>query len=211
MRTEAWPKVALLAALAAASMTAMPARADETEEPGRLAAVQKRKFRLDHEIFAAAGLLPLDAFYKGVGPVGSYTWHMSDQWGWEVVRGQYSFAFNTALRDQLINDFQVKPTEFEQVEYMLTSSALWTPLYGKLAMFNSSVVHSEMYGLIGATVARLTSSFKPGPQLGLGFRFFLSSAVSLRVEARYHYLFARKSTQILDVAAGLAFNLGGTD
>ncbi len=200
-----------MAALAAASMTAMPARADETEDPGRLAAVQKRKFRLDHEIFAAAGLLPLDAFYKGVGPVGSYTWHMSDQWGWEVIRGQYSFPFNTSLRDQLVKDFKVKPTEIEQVQYMLTTSAHWTPLYGKLAMSNSMVVHAEMYGLIGGTIAKLTGSFKPGPQLGLGFRFFLSSAVSMRVETRYHYLFANKSTQILDVAAGLAFNLGGTD
>jgi outer membrane beta-barrel protein len=212
VRTRAWLKIALCAGLAGAALAPQAARAaDQAEEPGKLAAVQKRKYRLDHEIYAAAGVLPLDAFYKGVGPVGSYTWHMSDLWAWEVVRGQYAFTFNTSLRDQLLNNFLVKPTEFEEVQYLLTSSAIWTPLYGKMAMFNSLVVHAEMYGILGASVAKMTSSFKPGPQAGIGFRFFLSPAVSLRIEARYHYLFAKTSTQVLDVAGGLAFNLGGTE
>ncbi len=211
VNTGALPKLILCAALAAS--VPIEARADDTaEEPGRLAAVQKRKYRLDHELYAAAGLLPLDSFYKGIGPIASYTWHMSDVWGWEVVRGQYTFPVETSLRTQLIQDFHVKPTEFEEAQYLLSTSALWTPLYGKLAMFNERVVHAEMYGIVGATVARFSKgTFKPGPQVGLGLRFFLSPAVSLRVEGRYHYLFANTSTQIVDLAAGLAFNLGGTE
>lgn len=211
MKTGALPKLVLCAALAASIPIAASAE-ENAEEPGRLAAVQKRKYRLDHELYAAAGLLPLDAFYKGIGPVASYTWHMGDVIGWEVVRGQYSFAMATSLRNQLIKDFQVKPTEFEEAQYLLTSSLIWTPLYGKMAMFNSRVVHAEMYGILGATVARFSKgSFKPGPQVGLGLRFFLSPSVSLRLEGRYHYLFANTSSQIVDIAAGLAFNLGGTE
>lgn len=212
MRTGALPKLVLCAALLTASIP-FAARAEETaEEPGRLAAVQKRRFRLNHEIFASAGLLPLDAFYRGVGPVAGYTWHITNVWGWEVIRGQYSFALSTGLRDQLLQDHRVKPTQFEEAQILLTSSAIWTPLYGKMAMFNSRVVHSEMYGIFGATVARFSKgSFKTGPEAGLGFRLFLSSVVSFRTEVRYHYLIAKSSTGVLDVAAGLAFNLGGAD
>jgi outer membrane beta-barrel protein len=212
VKTGALPRLALCAALLTASIP-FAARAEETaEEPGRLAAVQKRRFRLNHEIFASAGFLPLDAFYKGIGPVVSYTWHTSDVWGWEVIRGQYSFAFDTNLRDQLLNDHGVKPTAFEEAQLLLTSSFIWTPLYGKMALFNSKVVHSEMYGILGATVARFSKgSFKPGPEAGVGFRFFLASAISLRTEVRYHYLFAKSSSGVLDVAAGLAFNLGGVE
>lgn len=212
MKTGALPKLAVCAALCAASIPAAVRAKDAVGEPGRLAAVQRRTFHLDHELFAAAGYLPLDAYYRGVGPVASYTWHASDTWGWEIARGQYSFALSTSLRDQLLQNFRAKPADFPEARFLLSSSIVLKPLYGKLAMFDSRVVHSEVYGLIGATVAGFSSGvFKPGPQVGLGLRFFLSRGVSLRVEARYHYLFAKASSQIADVAAGFSFNLGGTE
>lgn len=212
MKTGAVPKLAVCVALCAASFPAAASAKDAVGEPGRLAAVQRRTFRVDHEIYAAAGYLPLDAYYKGVGPIGSYTWHMSDAWGWEIVRGQYSFGFSTSLRDELLQIFRAKPADFEETKLLVSSTIVLKPLYGKLAMFDSRVVHSEVYGLLGATVGVFSSgAFKPGPQVGLGFRFFLSHVVSLRVEARYHYLFAKAPSQIVDIAAGFSFNLGGTE
>jgi outer membrane beta-barrel protein len=180
-------------------------------EPGRLAAVQRRKFRLDHELHVAATLLPLDAFYKGIGPVAGYTWHFGDRLGWEVVRGGYSLDVKTGLREQLESDWNVAPTEFEEAQLLLGSALVFRPLYGKMALLNRNVVHAEMYGLLGGTVAKYTRSFKPGPQAGLGVRFFLSESISFRAEGRYHLLVSKGLEQLLELSAGFAFNLGGVD
>ena len=185
--------------------------ADETLEPGRLAAGQRRKFRLDHELFAAGTLLPLDAFYKGIGPVASYTFHFGDAFGWEVARAGYSFRLETSLHEQLENDFKVSATEFEEAQLLLGSALVFRPLYGKLALMNSSVIHGEMFGLLGGSVMRFTRSFKPGPQAGLGFRLYLSEAISFRTEARYHLLFSGGLTHVVEISSGFAFNLGGAD
>lgn len=200
--------------LGLALLACLPASAFAEEsalEPGRLAAVQRRKFRLDHELQVAATLLPLDAFYKGIGPVAGYTWHFGDALGWEVVRGGYSFGLKTGLREQLENDWNVAPTEFEEAQLLLGSALVFRPLYGKMALLNRSVLHAEMYGLLGGTVARYTKSFKPGPQAGFGVRFFLSESISMRVEGRYHLLFSKGLEQMLELSAGFAFNLGGVD
>jgi outer membrane beta-barrel protein len=185
--------------------------AEESEEPGKLAAVQKRKFRMDHEIFAAAGFTPLDAFYKGIGPIAGYALHFNDVFAWEIVRGGYSFNLNTSLRTQLEKDFGVAPTRFDEMLWMAGTALMVTPFYGKLSFINHSVMHTELFLLIGGTVGKFTQNYKPGPQAGLGLRFFLSNWISLRVEGRYHYLFSSKPSQVVDLALGLSFSLGGTD
>ncbi len=202
-------------ALLLAAVLAFPAAVKaEGDEPGQLAAVQRRKFRMDHEIFLGGGLQPLDAFYKGLGPVGGYTLHFTDVLGWEVVRGGYSFRLGSGLREQLKKDFGVAPTRFEEMEWYVGTAAMITPFYGKLALLNRAVMHAEMFILVGATLGTFTGqtpTYKPGPQAGLGLRFFLSEWISVRFDFRYHYLIANKPTQVIDIALGLCFNLGGTD
>lgn len=208
MRAKATAAVLLAAVLFAPGFV----RAEEAEEPGRLAAVQRRKFRMDHEVFAALALQPLDAFYKGLGPVAGYTLHFSDVWAWEVLRGGYSFRLKTGLRDQLEKDYAVAPTKFDEMEWFVGTAAMITPFYGKLSFVNSSVTHAELFLTIGGSVGRFSeNTYKPGPQAGLGFRFFLAQWVSLRFDCRYHYLIAKNPTQVVDLTLGLALSLGGTD
>lgn len=200
------------AAIVLATVLLVPASVCWAEdEPGQLAAVQRRKFRMDHEIFAAAELQPLDAFYKGVGPVGGYTLHFTDVVAWEILRGGYSFRFKTGLREQLEKDFGVAPTKFDELEWYVGTAVMFTPFYGKLSLVNRSVTHAELFLVIGATVGKFTEHYKPGPQAGLGLRFFLSEWISVRFDVRYHYLISNKPAQVVDIALGLAFNLGGTD
>jgi outer membrane beta-barrel protein len=203
------------AAIVLAAVLALPLTSfAQDEDPGKLAAVQKRKYRMDHEIFLQGDLQPLDAFYKGAGVTGGYALHFSDVLAWEVIRGAYSFRLKTGLRDQLQKDFGVAPTAFEELEWMVSSALMITPFYGKLSLLNSAVTHAEIFIVVGATVAAFPGeklTFKPGPQLGIGLRFFLAKWCSIRFDTRYHYLFAKKQTQVVDLSLGLAFSLGGTD
>lgn len=207
MRAKASAAIVLAAALA---LPAAP-RAEEVE-PGKLAAIQKRKFRMDHEIFAQAGLQPADAFYKGLGPVAGYTLHFDDVWAWEILRGGYAFRFHTGLRDQLIKDHNVAPTAIDELSWMAGSALMVTPLYGKLAFANSTVIHAEVFFVLGAAVGAFKETYKPGPQAGLGLRVYLSQYWSMRFEGRYSYFIAKKdSTGVVDLNLGLALSLGGAD
>jgi len=209
MRAKATAAIVLIAVLA------LPLSSfAQDEDPGKLAAVQKRKYRMDHEIYLQAGLQPLDAFYKGFGPIAGYTLHFTDVLGWEILRGGYAFRFETGLREQLQKDFGVAPTAFEEMEWFAGSALMITPFYGKLSLLNSAVTHAEFFLLVGAVVGEFAAEkpvYKPGPQVGIGLRFFLSNWVSIRFDCRYDYLFGKKSTQVVDLTLGLAISLGGTD
>ncbi len=203
-------------ALALAALAAEAVAQDEVESAGRLAAIQQRKFRMDHEIAVSVGYLPLDAFYKGYTVEGGYTLHFSDWLAWEVARGAYSFNISTKLREQLEKDFQVQPTAFEQVQATITSAAMLVPAYGKYAFMNRVVVHSEFYLVIGGMGAWTTQSFKLGPVGGAGFRFFISELVSVRFDARYALVaggsLQRPSmTQIVSLSLGFGLDFGSAD
>ena len=150
----------LLAPVASAQLEAL-------ENPGTVAAVQDRLFRMNHELHLGVGVLPLDAFYKGVTASVGYTAHFSDTFAWTVGRGLYSYNLDTGLRGQLENQFGVAPTEFEEVEWMVGSDLVWSPWYGKTSFLNQSVTHFDVSLVAGASVLRMVDrSFRPGAEPG---------------------------------------------
>ena len=107
--------VALGFALAlVASGIAREAYAEESGNVGegpRIFSIQPRPYRLGHEFQLGLGVLPLDAFYVGVMPTGSYTFHFSDFWAWEIISLGYSMNFETSLQDDLYEDYGVHPVD----------------------------------------------------------------------------------------------------
>ena len=171
--------VALLLALAPAAASA---QFQELENPGSVSAVQERKYRMNHELELGIGALPLDAFYKGLTLGVGYTYHFSDYFAWRVGRGTYSYNLDTGLREQLERDFSVLPTQFEQVEWMVGSDLVWSPLYGKSAWMNSSVLHFAGSLSVGGTVLKLNTGFRPALNIGIGARVFSNEWLSFRFD-----------------------------
>jgi outer membrane beta-barrel protein len=166
---------------------------DESESSQAYAsmAVQNRLFTQTGEISAFVGLLPMDAFTKGLTLSGAYTHHFSDLWAWEAVHYFYSFHIGTGLRDDL-KAFDLGPTPFEVVDQMLTSNAVFTPIYWKGAVGNRSLIHGEFFLLLGAGYAWFTHSNRPAIDLGLGIRVYASRLFSFRVDVRHHTFFNDK-------------------
>src|SRR3954467_3288247 len=158
------------------------AQAEGLENPGRVAAVQERVYRMNQELSLGVGTLPLDAFYKGFGPQVTYTFHFSDSFAWQVGRAMYSYAAPTSLRQQLERDFGVLPTAFETVQWMAGSDLVWSPIYGKTSFLNQSVLHFEAYASIGGTLIKTNQNFRPALDLGIGVRLFTSRFVSYRLD-----------------------------
>jgi outer membrane beta-barrel protein len=172
---------ALLVAAALLPSVAL-AQAEELENPGKVAAVQERLFRMNQELSLGIGTLPLDAFYKGFGPQVTYTFHFTDTFAWQIGRGMYSYAASTSLRQQLEREFGVLPTQFDTVQWMAGSDLVWSPIYGKTSFLNQSVLHFEAFAMIGGTLIKTSQAFRPALDLGVGVRVFTSRFVSYRLD-----------------------------
>jgi len=178
--------------------------------------VQERLFRLGLELNAGVGLLPLNAFSKGVLAEGSVTYHFSNVWAWEIAQGGYVLAnLDTGLKDQLLNNFGVQPTQLSRDVFLVSSNLVFTPFYGKLAGLNRGISHVEVFFPIGPALGRYEdpAAWQKGMDVGLALRWFLGTQVSLRLDTRDYLLFESFSgfslTNELLVSLGISVAFGG--
>ncbi|MFZ5468630.1 MAG: outer membrane beta-barrel domain-containing protein [Myxococcota bacterium] len=202
---------AVLVGLAVLAPTLATAQVEELENPGTVAAVQERAFRMSHELTLGLGSLPLDAFYKGFYGQVSYTYHFTDSFAWQVGRGAYSYNLNTGLREQLERDFGVLPTAFDEVQYMVGSDLFWSPMYGKTAFLNKSVLHFSAHFIGGATVFKFTNAFRPAVNVGLGARLFQNRYVSYRLDLTNNLVLSERPFNVLTIQLLAALNFGATE
>jgi outer membrane beta-barrel protein len=193
------------------------AQATALENPGDVAAVQDRLYRLNHELSLGVGLLPADAFYKGYFASVSYTYHFNDTFAWQVGRGAYSYNVKTSLRQQLERDFGVVPTAaaFEdEVQWMVGSDLVLSPIYGKMAFFNRKVLHFQASVLGGVTIFKLNTDtgFRPAANLGLGLRFFTNQTISFRLDVTNNFVFTGpRVINVPTIQLATALNFGATE
>jgi outer membrane beta-barrel protein len=207
----------ILVLFALSATVASPALADDDLDEEQVAtyAVQTRLFKLGGELNVAAGFLPINAFNKGLTVGGSFTYHFSTAWAWEVVNGAYVYKqLDTGLKTELLENFNVQPTEIAAMDLLLSSSLLLKPFYGKLAVWNRRLIHAEVSIPVGVALARYTNpqAYLPGPLLGVLVRVFLSPHTSLRIDTRDHLLFNHLSTRHeVHVSVGLSYAWGGDE
>jgi len=165
-----------------------PAVAEDDDEADQSsyssAVIQNRKYDPTHEFTATIGILPLDAFAKGITTSGSYTLHFSPHAAWEVAQFSYSFQVETDLNDKLAA-FDIEPTPFELLEYYLASNFVFKPLYWKGSWLNTGLTYGELLLTVGPAYGWFTRSSRPGLSIGTGFRLFGSQLLSFRLDARY--------------------------
>lgn len=188
---------------------------DIDEEQVATYAVQSRLFRLGGELDAAAGILPMNAFSKGLTVGGSFTYHFNNALAWEIINGVYVYKqLGTGLRTELEENFQAKPTDMSAIDLIMSSSLVLKPFYGKFALFNRKVVHMELSIPVGAALARYTDpqTYLPGPVAGLIFRIYLSPHASVRLDVREYVLFnGWNMRQEMHAALGFSFAWGGDE
>jgi outer membrane beta-barrel protein len=192
------------------------AEADVDTKEVQTYVVQERLFREGLELNGAIGILPLNAFSKGVVLGGSVAYHFTNLWSWEIAHGGYVIAnADTGLRSQLINNFDVQPTALSRATFLVDSNVVFTPFYAKVAGLNRSVDHLELFFPVGLAFAGYQdpTAYLGGLDLGLGLRWYLSPHTSIRFDAR-NYLLAPgfKNFSITDellFSLGLSVAFGG--
>lgn len=193
---------------------AASAQFEDIQNPGTVSAVQERTYRMNHEITLSVGVLPLDAFYKGIMAQVAYTAHFSDSFAWQVGRAMYSYNLDTGLRNQLEQSFGASPVDFDEVQYAIGSDLVWSPIYGKTTFLNSSVKHFEVYLLGGGSIIRLSrAGFRPALDVGIGARLFSSKVLSFRLDVTDNIVIApdRAFLNVMTVSLAVALNFGATE
>jgi outer membrane beta-barrel protein len=196
------------------------AHADGDDDADEVAtyAIQRRLFRVGLELNGGAGMLPINAFDKGFIVNGSVTWHFNSFVAWEIAQASYVFAqLDTGLKQQLMDNFSVQPTELATPLFLGSTNVVFTPFYGKLAAMNQSVGHVELFFPVGLALGRYENPgvFQEGLDLGLGFRWFLGPRLSARLDARDFLLTPGiknlSLTNELLFALGLSVAFGGAE
>lgn len=202
----------IVVAVAMVAAAARPARADDADElkSGRVIAVQERPYRMVHEFSVAAGTLPLDALYTGYTLGGSYTLHLSDLWAWEAISFHYSGNTQTGLEDNLASKYSVAPTSNPEIEYLVGSNLVITPLIGKLTLLNENIIHAAAFFTVGGGLTHFSDGFRPQASIGPGIRLFLGQVVSTRLDIRASVVPDIPSglDVILHITLGVSFNFG---
>lgn len=203
----------------------LPPIEEALDREQQLEVIQNRKYDLQHELNFSVGALPTDPFYKGYTVNAAYVWHIWDLLAWEAVSFTYSFNVNTKLKDEV---FRValatgaREPAFPHIEWALASRVLFKPLYGKQAIFNTTVVHVEAFlqaggdllsvqgvrGRRGEARDRILAGF----DFGGGLRLFVTELISFRLDLNEVIFFAPTTVlQALHIRLGLSMNLGFDD
>ena len=79
----------------------------------------------------------------------------------------------------------------DRIDVILTTNGIAKPLFGKLALFNSSITYSETFFAAGVGTMRMErAGWQPVIDLGIGFRFWSISALSWRLDIRDYLIFS---------------------
>ena len=195
-----WLPALLLAVLCVPSL----ARADDRGFSSM--AVQNRHYVGTHEITVGFGVLPMDAFTKGITVNAAYTLHFNEALAWEVAQFVYSFHSDTDLKGDLAA-FELRPTPFEVLDYHLMSNIVFKPVYWKGAVLNGALVRGEFFFVAGGGYGWFTRSGRPAIDAGAGVRAYGSKHFSLRLDTRY-VAFLHDQPGGLDVTHEIWVNLG---
>jgi outer membrane beta-barrel protein len=220
MKRKGILSVACCVVVCAVALAPLPPAAGQESlgqgEGGKVYAVQKKEYQMKNELYAAVGVLPMDAFYKGITFGGGYTHHFSHHFAWEVFQFLYSSNVDTGLKKDLQNIFAVEPSAFREVKLLANSNVVFVPLYGKMSWLNRKVVQMELYLTAGPGVAQYTDYVRQGAEgyaeenkyyfssnFGLGLRLFFSKAFSGRLDLRDYMNFVEG-----DIDNAAYFSLG---
>ena len=157
-----------------------------------------------HEGAVGLGLVTNDPFINRYLINGSYTYHVTEIFGVELL-GNFSPDLGEAdwkaITKQIVTENQVTP-DISKVQYLGAFSFTFSPIYGKVAVMGRNIVNFDIYASFGtgmvntkddlealqkpdAPIAQQTEKqFHPTLNFGGGIRMIFNPSFALRVDGR---------------------------
>ena len=161
----------------------------EAASTDRIKAVPRKPVLKKHrvELFGAASLSLNDAYYQHFALNGAAVFYPHDAFG-IGIGADYVYAHpKTSNIDVVRQSLTSVPAVFELPRLFAHVDLYWIPIYGKVSLFESGIIHFDFYGTAGAGVVSAFGKRRPPEvNVGVGQRFFLGDWLALRFEVRDH-------------------------
>lgn len=153
--------------------------------------VMNRSYSVHKEFGVHAGILPIGALGKYASLGLNYVYFPTESQGWEVIHLQYAIDMPSKLKSELKKSpWDATSADLPTLQYMATTSYVFSPFYSKATLFNSRLVHTQLLFSLGGGIAKFVDSQSFIFDLGVAQRFFLSPDASLKVDIRYYPIFS---------------------
>jgi len=180
-----------------------------TSEIPKVIAIQKRNYHLGTELGLNVSYLPMDSFTNYFVLGGNVTHYFSDYLGWEIINGGYANGTSTGLREYIVNNFALEPTDYDTMNYFFTSNIIYTPFYTKNLVFGSNIGYGDMSFVLGGGLSKYTRLNNINTiDTGIILRYALSEVTSLRFDFRYYFYLGGDLKSNLGITIGWSYNFG---
>lgn len=156
-------------------------------------------------IAVGTGISPFDPYYTGFSLNAGYTRYFANELAWEVLNGSYSFGVQKDLTSQLAA-FGVTPARIEKLEYVVSSSLVLIPSYGKSVIFNRFIQQVRTALLLGPGLVKTSQTSSMAVIAGARLETLFSEVFALHIEARDYYMPSKsKNFFALNLGTGINF------
>jgi len=150
-----------------------------------------------------------DPWYTSVGANLRAAFGLTEQWGLEAHGFFMSTTATTAAQD-LFGQHAIQASQsFGALRSYFGGHIMWTPIYGKLSLFNARIIPFDMYFTLGGGTSQLDggqTSTAPTFSLGTGQIFALTRSTAFRWDLTINnYAVSNGSVNNLLLSFGASF------
>lgn len=132
------------------------------------------------QLFGGLTSVVNDPWFSGFGFDGRFAYHFTEAWGIELTSVFLSNSQRQAIKD-LYDQHGVKTDSIITAKNYYGASLVWTPIYGKMGLFNQRIVPFDMYFSLGGGTTGVDGGDGGGTlHFGTGQIFAVTKAVGLR-------------------------------
>ncbi|MBI5512055.1 MAG: outer membrane beta-barrel domain-containing protein [Deltaproteobacteria bacterium] len=140
------------------------------------------------EVFGAASFSTNDAFYQHLAFDAALVFYPHDAFGIGFGADYLYARPKTSNVDVVRQSLTSVPAIFELPRLFAHLDLYWIPVYGKVSLFESGIIHFDFYGSAGAGLVTAFGKRRPVEvNAGVGQRFYLGDWLALRFEVRDHF------------------------
>lgn len=156
---------------------------------GDIEVVQNRQYSKKHRLslLAGASTVSADPFLSVQSVGGAMSFHFTEAFAVSAIYKKFLVG-NSSYLDELQSGLVTgtpSTANTNKPNAYYGSEIEWSPLYGKISLSGSSIVHYDAHFLLGLGVTDTESGKYLTPNIGFGPQFYLSSRVALRLDYRF--------------------------
>lgn len=158
---------------------------------GDVEVVQNRQYSKKNRLSVQAGfgLVSSDPFLNVMALNGALGYHFTESLSVNAVYRKYLVS-NSSYMDQLNQGILISPTggqayaNTNEPQAFYGGEIEWSPLYGKISLSGTSIVHYDAHLLLGAGITDTETGKEFTPTIGVGPQFYLGNNVAIRLDYR---------------------------